>query len=74
MRNKIVEIAKAAHSNTIADDEEFCRTDLVADFEGKLEELALTFIKEAYELGGTFRGPGIQRDIRQVIVDTLSKI
>ena len=57
-------MAAELHRNVISDEED-CRTEgVLADFEMALDDLLATAAREADEVGGYFRGPGIRASMQ----------
>jgi hypothetical protein len=60
---------RGLHRNLISDDEDEAREDLLAAFESALDDLIADALRQADEVGGYFRGPGIRRQITDLLLD-----
>lgn len=58
---------------TISDDEDAKRESLLTSVESSIDELIATIKKEANEIGGSFRAPGIEHEAGKVIKAKLQK-
>ena len=52
-----------AFKATITPAETAAREEMLATFEDQLAELVAEAVRESYEIGGEFRGPGIRKSI-----------
>ena len=59
---------------TVSDDEEEREADLMASIEMRIDELIEMATSEAYAIGGTFRGPGIRKRVKALILDKISRM
>ena len=66
-------LVEANTDGTISDDEDERREDLLGDVEMQIDELIQYGKDKAYEIGGTFRGPGIWSDVYKLIESKLKK-
>ena len=58
---------------TISDDEDERREDLMSSVEVSIDDLLAMIKKEANDIGGSFRSPGIMYDAKKIIEDKLKK-
>ena len=59
---------------TVSDDEEEREADLMASVEMRIDELIEMATSEAYAIGGTFRGPGIRKRVKELIFNKVSRM
>ena len=60
-------IVEANADGTISDDEDERREELEMEVYNEAKSFAESVIERAYEIGGSFRGPGIQSDLTKQI-------
>ena len=60
-------IVEANADGTISDDEDERREELEMEVYNEAKSFAESVIERAYEIGGSFRGPGIQADMAKQI-------
>ena len=58
---------------TISDDEEQREEDLMANVDSVIDDLIILIKKEANEIGGSFRSPGIESRVAKLIKTKLQK-
>ena len=68
-----VEVTEKKADGTISDDEDERREDLMSKVEVSIDDLLAMIKKEANDIGGNFRSPGIMYDAKKIIEDKLKK-
>ena len=56
------------HRNLISDTEDEASDDLLAAFESALDDLIADGLRQADEVGGYFRGPGIRKQMTDLLL------
>jgi hypothetical protein len=57
------------HRNLISDTEDEARDDLLAGFESALDDLIADGLRQADKVGGYFRGPGIRKQMTDLLLE-----
>ena len=66
-------ITEKKSDGTISDDEESREEDLMANVEVAIDDLISLIKKEANEIGGSFRSPGIESRVGKLLKSKLAK-
>lgn len=66
-------VSEKKADGTISDDEDERREDLMSQVEVSIDDLLAMIKKEANDIGGSFRSPGIMYDAKKLIEDKLKK-
>jgi hypothetical protein len=66
-------ITEKKSDGTISDDEEAREEDLMANVEVAIDDLISLIKKEANEIGGSFRSPGIESRVGKLLKSKLAK-
>jgi hypothetical protein len=66
-------ISEKKSDGTISDDEESREEDLMANVEVAIDDLIDLIKKEANEIGGSFRSPGIESRVGKLLKEKLAK-
>lgn len=66
-------ISEKKSDGTISDDETEREEDLLASAEAAIDDLIATIKKEANEIGGSFRSPGIESRVGKLLKEKLVK-
>jgi hypothetical protein len=70
---KDLNIIEKKTDGTISDDEESREEDLLASAEAAIDDLIATIKKEANDIGGSFRSPGIESRVGKLLKEKLVK-